>query len=214
MKLYGYWRSSCSWRVRIGLELKGLSYENCPVHLVDDGGHQHRDDFRAKNPMRQLPVLEVRDGDVVAELSQSLAILEFLEERYPRAPLLPGSALERAKIRQLAEAINSGVQPLQNLAVMQKLKAESDVDAKAWSAYWIERGLKAYQAMLPDHGGPFCVGDAPTLADVCLIPQLYNARRFSVPFDELGRLLEIEAAAEELSAFQAAHPDRQPDAVL
>lgn len=209
MKLYGYWRSSCTWRVRIGLALKGIEAEIVPVHLVQDGGHQHGEEFRSKNPMRQLPVLELADG---TRLSQSLAILEYLEEVNPTPALLPGSPTQRALIRQLAEVINSGVQPLQNLGVMQKLKAESDVNTKQWSAYWIERGLRAFEAMLPEDG-PFCVGAEPTLADVCLIPQLYNARRFDVDLTTMPRLLAVEGACEALPAFEVAHPDRQPDAV-
>ena len=210
MRLYGYWRSSCTWRVRVGLNLKGLEAEIVPVHLVQDGGHQHEEAFRAKNPMRQLPVLELADG---TRLAQSLAILEYLEEVNPDPSFLPGSPTQRALIRQLAEVINSGVQPLQNLSVIQKLKAESDLDAKQWSAYWIDRGLRAFAAMLPEDG-PFCVGAEPTLADICLVPQLYNARRFEVDLSAMPRLLSVESACEALPAFQEAHPDRQPDAVV
>src|SRR5690625_4676982 len=140
MKLYGYWRSSSSWRVRIGLAIKEVDYEYAAVHLVAEGGQQHLPTYRDKNPRRQVPLVQWEEAGEVQELSQSLAILEFLEERYPEPSILPGSALERARARQLAEVINSGTQPLQNLAVIQKLRDELGQDAKSWSAYWIRRG--------------------------------------------------------------------------
>lgn len=212
MKLYGYWRSSSSWRVRIGLALKGLDYEYEAVHLVADGGKQHGSEFREHNPMRQVPLLTWQDDGETYRLSQSLAILEFLEERYPEPSILPGDAFRRAQVRQLAEVVNAGIQPLQNLAVIQRLRDDLDQDAKRWCAYWIRRGLVAYEAMVANEEGPFSVGELPTVADACLIPQLYNARRFDVELDDLPRLLSIEKTCFEHPAFQVSHPDEQPDA--
>lgn len=214
MKLYGYWRSSSSWRVRIGLAIKEVDYEYAAVHLVADGGQQHLPTYREKNPMRQVPLLQWEEAGEVQELSQSLAILEFLEERYPEPSILPGSALERARARQLAEVINSGTQPLQNLAVIQKLRDELGQDAKSWSAYWIRRGLEAYEEMARREDGPFSVGEQVSMADICLIPQLYNARRFEVELGDLTRCLAIEQACSKLRAFQVSHPDEQPDGVV
>ena len=212
MRLFGYWRSSSSWRVRIGLAIKGVDYEYEAVHLVEEGGKQHAPEYRAHNPMRQVPLLEWEEDGEIKRLSQSLAILGFLEERFPGPSLLPGSAYDRGRIRQLAEVVNSGIQPLQNLAVIQRLRDEMEQDAKEWCAYWIRRGLVAYDAMVLGEEGSFSIGDTPTLADACLIPQLYNARRFDVKLDDLERLLAIEETCFDHPAFQVSHPDEQPDA--
>lgn len=209
MKLYGYWRSSSSWRVRTVLALKGVEYDQEPVHLVLEGGQQHSAAHRARNALAQVPVLELDDG---RHLTQSMAIMEYLEEAHPAPAVLPEDPFLRAKARQLAEVVNSGIQPLQNLALLLRLKADFDVDARAWCAPFIREGLVAYDAMAAELPGGFSVGDAPSLADVCLVPQLYNARRFSVSLDDLPRLLEIEERCMALEAFQAAHPDQQPDA--
>ena len=209
--LLGYWRSSSSWRVRIALNWKGLAYETVPVHLVADGGRQHRPEHRALNPMRQVPVL-LEDG---RPLSQSVAILEYLEERHPEPPLLPSDPWERACVRQLTELINSGIQPIQNLAVMQRLKGEFALEpaqAKAWSRGWIEQGFVALEALVETVGGRYSVGDAVSFADLCLVPQLYNARRFEVDLRQFPRLTAIEDRLVELPAFVKAHPDQQPDA--
>lgn len=209
MKLHSYWRSSCAWRARIALGLKGLDYEYVPVHLMRDGGEQNRPEFTAINPMSQVPVLE--DGDVV--LTQSLAIIEYLDETHPEPPLLPKSALERARARQLAEMVNAGIQPLQNSGVMQHFAAVApEADPKAWSKHWIERGLHALQGVARASAGKFMVGDAVTVADICLVPQMYNARRFELDLAPLSLLTDIEARCAELPAFRAAHPDVQPDA--
>lgn len=214
MRLYGYWRSSASWRVRIALHYKGLPYEYVPVHLLEGGGQQHAESYRALNPMRQVPALELVDEQgQVHHLTQSLAILEYLEERYPSPPLLPAEPLARARARALAELVNSGIQPLQNLAVLQRVQSEYQADSKAWAAPWVQRGLEAFQAALAGSPGPYCLGTQPTFADVCLVPQLYGARRFGVDLTPFARLTQIEAACNLLPAFQAAHPDRQPDAV-
>ncbi|ATB43273.1 maleylacetoacetate isomerase [Cystobacter fuscus] len=213
MKLHGYWRSSSSWRVRIALNLKGLSYEYVPVHLVKDGGEQHSEAYRALNPLRTVPMLEFTEGGRVHHLSQSLAILEYLEERHPSPALLPADPLLRARVRMLSEVVNSGIQPLQNLSVLQRIKAEWKGDDKAWAAHWIDRGLGAFQAMAQETAGRYCVGDSVSFADACLVPQLYSARRFGVDLQPYGLLTRVEAACASLPAFQAAHADRQPDAV-
>ncbi len=212
MKLYGYWRSSSSYRVRIALALKGLAYENAPVHLLEDGGRQHAPEFEAMNPMRQVPVLELeREGGVV-RLAQSIAILEYLEERFPEPALLPADPFRRARVRQLTEVVNSGIQPFQNLSMLQALGGQG-VDAKAFAIAQIRRGLLAFQALAEPLARAFSVGDAPTFADCVLVPQLYSARRFGIDVDaELPLLARIDARCAELDAFRAAHPDRQPDA--
>jgi maleylpyruvate isomerase len=213
MKLYNYWRSSCSWRVRIALNLKGLSYTYEPVHLLKDGGQQHTDAYRALNPMRTVPTLEFEEGGQVRRLSQSLAILEYLEERYRTPALLPADPLLRARVRMLAEMVNSGIQPLQNLSVLQHVKGELKADDKAFGAYWNTRGLSALESVVKETAGTYCLGEQVSFADICLVPQLYAARRFAVDLAPYPTLTRIEAACNNLPAFQAAHADRQPDAV-
>ena len=211
LTLRSYWRSSCSWRVRIALNMKGLEYQTVPVHLVADGGHQHTQEHRALNPMRELPVLMV-NGQPIA---QSVAILEYLEECHPKPSLLPTKPVERAVVRQMVEVINSGIQPIQNLRVMQRLGREFGFDKpnqQAWSRGWIEFGFEALHHLVERHGATYSFGDQVTLADLTLIPQLYNARRFSVDLERFPRLLEIESALIQIPAFISAHPDRQPDA--
>jgi maleylpyruvate isomerase len=213
MRLHGYWRSSCSWRVRIALNLKGLPYEYVAVHLLQDGGQQHSEAYRAKNPMRAVPTLEVVDAQGRPQyLGQSLAILEYLEERHPTPALLPQDSFLRARVRMLAEMVNSGIQPLQNLSVMQHVKGLGQ-DEKAWSVHWISRGMAALQQSVQESAGRYCVGDSVSFADVCLVPQLYACRRFGVDPAAYPVLARIEAACASLPAFQAAHADRQPDAV-
>lgn len=210
MKLYGYWRSSSAWRVRIALAWKGLSYENIPVHLVRDGGEHTKPEHLQRNPLGQVPVLELDDG---RRLSQSVAIVEYLDERFPTPPLLPADAYDRAWTRQLVEDVNSGIQPLQNLRVLQTLEAQG-VDRAAWGQDAISRGLAALQAQARPRAGRFLVGNTLTMADLFLVPQLYNARRFGCDLSQLDLLLAVEAACQDLPAFQLAHPDRQPDAVV
>ena len=209
--LRGYWRSSCTWRVRIALEWKGLPFETVPVHLLRDGGEQHASGHAAQNPMEQVPVLLV-DG---RPLSQSLAILEYLEEVAPEPPLLPRDPIARARARQLAEVVNSGIQPLQNLAVMQMLMRDHGLDreaTQAWSRHWIDRGFAALERLVAAGGGPYAAGDQVTVADVCLVPQLYNARRFEMDLAPFPALLRVEEALLRHDAFRVSHPDRQPDA--
>ena len=211
LELYSYWRSSCSWRVRIALHYKGLDYHYKPIHLVRDGGEQHSGEYRLRNPMEEVPVLYV-DGE---PLSQSMAILEYLEECCPEPSLLPSDAKERARVRQLSQIINSGTQPIQNLGVMQKLARDFAVDKEStqkWSRDWIERGLTAFADLARGFGGKYSCGDKVTIADCCLVPQLYNGRRFGVNMEPLADLVAIEKRLALLPAFVAAHPDAQPDA--
>jgi maleylpyruvate isomerase len=220
LTLHGYWRSSASWRVRIALGLKELDYTYVPVDLTRDGGEQHQEAYRARNPMRQVPILSVEEprrepsGALTTqafELTQSVAIFEWLEERCPTPSLLPSDLLLRARTRQLVEIANSGIQPLHNLAVLQAVKAWGG-DEKAWAKSVIERGLEAFSSVTAQVSGRFCVGDAPTFADACLIPQLYAARRFGADLGPHAGLLAIEAACATLPAFERAHADRQSDA--
>ena len=213
LTLYGYWRSSCSWRVRIALAHKGAPHAYRPVNLVRDGGEQLRDDYRAKNPMAQVPLLEFEQGGAVRRVSQSVAIIELLEELFPAPPLLPADPYLRAKARQLVEMVNSGTQPMQNTATLKYVQSELGGDEKAFARRFIASGLAAFQAAAIELCGQFCVGDQVTVADVFLVPQLYNARRHGVDLAPLSTLTRIEAACMALPAFQAAHADRQADAV-
>ncbi len=213
VKLYNYWRSSSSWRVRIALAMKGIDYEYVPVHLVEDGGRQHADWFKTMNPMEQVPVLEVALETGTVFLGQSPAIAEFLEEVVPEPSLFPGSTLDRAQVRQLAEIVNSGIQPLQNLAVIQRLRDDMKFDGwKAWCQDFIGGGLQKYETLLERTAGDFSVGDEPSWADCCLIPQIYNARRFEVSLDSMPRILAVESNCNTLDAFTSSHPDQMPDA--
>jgi maleylpyruvate isomerase len=212
-RLHGYWRSSASWRVRIALNLKGLPYEYVPVHLVKDGGQQYQPAYREMNPLAQVPTLELPGPDGRPRfLAQSLAILEFLEERHPTPALLPADAFARAAARQMAEAVNSGIQPLQNLSVLQHVKGELKADERAWCQRFIGKGMEALELLARRHAGAFLVGDAVTVADVCLVPQMYGARRFGVDPAQFPTLLRVEQACAGLPAFQQAHADVQPDA--
>jgi maleylpyruvate isomerase len=208
MKLYGYWRSSATYRVRIALALKGIAYELTPVHLLQNGGEQHAASFTAMNPMSQVPVLEVEPN---VRLAQSIAILEYLEESFPEPALLPRDRVLRARARQLTEIVNSGIQPLQNLLVTQRLK-ELGVDEKGWVAHFVERGLTAYETIAAETAGRYSVGDHPTFADCVLIPQVYAARRFGVNVDAFPTIARIDALCAAEPTFAGAHPDRQPDA--
>ena len=210
MKLYTYFRSSAAWRVRIALNLKGLPYEPEFVHLLRDGGEQHLPDFRATNPVGLVPVLEADDETV---LTQSLAIVEWLEETHPTPPLLPKDATARAQVRAFALVVACDIHPINNLRVLRYLKRDLGQEQEAidtWYRHWIAQALPALEAMVQGDG-PFCFGAAPTLAEICLVPQLANARRYNCPLDGFPRLLRAEAACAALPAFQAAAPDRQAD---
>lgn len=215
MKLYGYWRSSAAYRVRIALNLKRLDYASVSVHLVRDGGEQHAADFRELNPQEQVPVL--RDGHRV--IRQSLAIIEYLDETHPDPPLLPASARERARVRGLALAIACDIHPLNNLRVVQYLEAQFPDFAQqreTWMRHWIALGFGAVEAMLAEHPstGDFCDGDRPGMADCFLIPQVYNARRFALDLTPYPTIVRIDAACQALREFEAALPQNQPDAVV
>jgi len=209
MILYDYWRSSSAWRVRIALHWKGIAFERRVVNLIKDGGEQHSDEFRALNPLRQVPVL-VPDGGG-RPIAQSMAILAYLEERFPAPPLLPPDPWLRARARQLAEMVNAGIQPLQNLDVVQHLKAQG-IDGTEFARHFNVRRLAALEAASQETEGTFLVGDSPSIADVYLIPQLYAARRWSVDLAPYPTLLRVEAACASLPAFAAAHADAQSDA--
>ena len=213
LTLYSYWRSSAAYRVRIGLNLKGLDYALVPVHLVRDGGQQHAPDYAALNPQQLVPAL--RDGERV--LTQSLAILEYLEETRPQPPLLPVDAAGRARVRALAQLVACDIHPLNNLHVLQFFDRQWNVpqaERDDWVLYWMREGFAAMETMLaasPDTGR-YCHGDMPGLADCCLLPQLYNARRFTLDLAPFPTLRRIEAACLQLPAFDAARPENQPDA--
>jgi maleylacetoacetate isomerase len=214
MKLYTYWRSSAAYRVRIGLELKGLPREDVPVHLVRDGGEHLRPEYGALNPQRQVPTLVLDDGTV---LTQSLAILEYLDNVRPDPPLLPADPVDRAHVRALAQAIACDIHPVNNLRVLNRLGAQFDADADAkaaWYRHWVVEGLRGVEALLIRAATPgtYCHGDRPGLADACLVPQVYNARRFDVDLSPFPTVTRIEAACLALPAFQKAAPEVQPDA--
>ena len=211
MKLYGYFRSSAAYRVRIALSLKGLPYEYAAVHLRK--GEQRAAHYRALNAQELVPTLDDDRG----RFTQSLAIIEYLEERYPQPPLLPDKPEARARVRAIALAIACDIHPLDNLRVLKYLVdavGASEEAKNAWYRHWIDVGLGALESQLARDPatGTFCHGEAPTLADVCLVPQLANARRFGIPLDGYPHLLRIEATCNALPAFAAALPEKQPDA--
>ncbi len=212
MKLYTYFRSSAAWRARIALALKGIAWEAEFIHLLKDGGQQHSQAYRAKNPTALVPTLETDDG---ALITQSLAIIEWLEETHPSPPLLPEDSLSRARVRAVALTVACDIHPLNNLRVLRYLKHElgqSDQARDEWYAHWVGEGLTAIEAMLRGGRGPFCFGDTPGLADICLVPQMANARRLNCPLDGYPTLLRAEAAALALPAFRDTAPENQPDA--
>ncbi len=211
LKLYSYFRSSAAYRCRIALNLKGLAHETEFVHLIKDGGQHTKPAYRSLNPQALLPTLE-HNGKVI---TQSLAIIEYLDEIQPHPPLLQGDAGERAKIRAFALAIACDIHPLNNLRVLNYLKGTLGQDqaaVHAWYRHWVETGLAACEALLPAGRGRFCFGDQPTLADACLVPQIYNARRFKADLSAIPRLVAIEEACGTLPAFAQSVPEVQPDA--
>jgi len=209
-RLYGYWRSSSTWRVRIGLALKGIVYEHAVVNLLQ---HEHEtEEHRARSPLGQVPVLEVTEDGRTRTLVQSMAILEWLEERFPDPPLLPPDIDGRARVRALAELVNSGIQPLQNAVVLRTLKEKLPGYEKEWAKFFNARGLEAVERAVKDGAGRFCHGDAPGLADCYLVPQVYSARRFGVDLAPYPTVRRIDESCAALAPFAAAHPDRQPDA--
>jgi maleylpyruvate isomerase len=208
MRLHTYYRSTASWRVRIALNLKGITVDYVFHHLRK--GEQRAPDYLRLNPQGLVPALETADGTV---LTQSLAICEWLDETHPEPPLLPGASLQRARIRAFALAIACDIHPVQNLRVLARLRAMSvpESEVTAWARWIIEDGLAACEALLAGTPGTFCFGQAPTLADISLVPQLYNARRFGADVAGFTRLLSAEAACNALPAFAQAAPERQAD---
>ena len=213
MKLYTYSNSSAAFRVRIAMNLKGITPEFAFVSLIKDGGEQHKPEYRAVNPQELVPTLYV-NGRLIG---QSLAIVEYLDETHPTPPLLPSYPLAKARVRQIAYAIACDMHPVNNLSVRQYLKSgmkHSDEEIGVWYEHFIHRGFKPIEALLANsrETGRFCQGDEVTLADICLVPQVYNARRYKISLDAYPTIVRIDAAARALPAFANAVPEKQPDA--
>jgi len=213
IELYTYFRSSAAYRVRIALNLKALRYEPVPVHLLRNGGEQRLPGHLARNPLGLVPVLRSEAGT----FTQSLAIVEYLDEVHPAPALLPAEAADRARVRAIAQTIACDIHPLNNLRVLRYLTRNLGASAQHkddWYRHWVHEGLAAVERLLADDArtGEFCHGDAPTLADCCLVPQVFNARRFDCPLDEMPTIRRIVAACEGLEAFRRAAPENQPDA--
>lgn len=210
IRLYSFYRSTSVWRVRIALNWKGIAHELVPVHLLRNGGEQHALEFAERNPLAQIPVLEVDEGQGLFRLTQSMAILEYLEECFPSPALLPHEPKLRARARQLAEMVNSGIQPLQNLKLQNELR-KREIDPLPVSRGFIEEGLGALEQVAKQCAGRFLVGDSVSFADLYLIPQLGYARRIELPLDPFPLLRRVEQECSSLPAFRAAHPSAQPD---
>ena len=210
MKLYSYFRSSAAYRVRIALNLKGIGYETQSIHLVKDGGHNKRPEFRAVNPQMRVPVLVTTAGDV---LIQSLAIIEYLDETHPQPPLLPKDPLARARVRALAELIACDIHPLNNTSPLRYLKntmAQQQSAIDEWYRHWVVTGLEALEELMTP--GPFACGSEITMADLCLVPQVANARRLNVPLERFPKIVGVDRACVAIAAFDRARPENQPDA--
>lgn len=215
MKLYSYWRSSCAYRVRIVLNLKGLSYEYVPVNIAPGVSEQASDAYTAVNPLRQVPTLEWEEAGTIVRLTQTVAIAEYVEEHVSEPPLLPKAPLVRARVREAVEIVNSGTQPLQNTGVLNEMRRlDSEAGAQRWAVRVMQNGLCALETRARLHAGKFLVGDAISLADVFLIPQLYNARRVGLDIMQFPRLLDVEAQVLSLEPVTRARPENQPDAVI
>jgi len=210
MKLYGYFRSSAAYRVRIALNLKGLAHEHAFVHLTRNGGAQKSPGYIARNPQGLVPALELDGGTI---LTQSLAIIEYLDEAFPEPPLLPQQSVARAHVRAIAQAVACDIHPLNNLRVLQYLRHRMGQDkeaVEAWYRHWIVSGFGAIEKMIGEDG--FCAGGQVTLADVCLVPQIFNARRYEIDLAPYPRIRRVEEMCGAIAAFADAHPSRQPDA--
>jgi maleylacetoacetate isomerase len=209
VKLYSYFRSSAAYRVRIALNLKGIAYETAPIHLVREGGHNRRPEFRAINPQMRVPVLVTPKGDV---LIQSLAIIEYLDEIQPEPALLPKNPVARAKARALAELIACDIHPLNNIGPLRYLKNDMGQEQSAidtWYHHWVIAGFEALETLMGS--GPYVCGEQVTVADLCLVPQVYNARRLKVPLEKFPKIVAADAACQSLAAFDRARPENQPD---
>ncbi|HTS39852.1 MAG TPA: maleylacetoacetate isomerase [Xanthobacteraceae bacterium] len=210
MKLYTYFRSSAAYRTRIALNLKELSYESIPIHLIKEGGYNRRPEYRAVNPQMKVPALTLDNGEV---LTQSLAIIEYLDETHPSPPLLPKDPVARAKVRAAAMLIACDIHPLNNTAPLRYLKHQlkhEQAEIDAWYHHWVLDGFEALETMI--RPGPYAFGNAVTLADICLVPQVFNARRLKVPLDKFPKINGVDAACLKLAAFDKARPENQPDA--
>jgi maleylacetoacetate isomerase len=211
MKLYGYFRSSAAYRVRIALNIKGIAVEHVPVHLTREGGQHRKADYLARNPQGLVPALELDDGTL---LTQSMAIVEYLDAINPSPRLIPVDSVQAAKVRAVAHIIACEIHPLNNLRVLNYLKGplqQQQASVDLWMQHWmLNGGLNAVEALLP--GDAFCFGNAPTLADCCLIPQLFNAKRFKIDYAHLPKICHVENSCAKLGAFIKAHPTEQFDA--
>ena len=210
MKLYSFFRSSAAYRTRIALNLKGVSYDIVSIHLSKDGGRQRSAEFRAVNPHMRVPALALSGGEV---LTQSLAIIAYLDEIYPDPPLLPTDAVERAHVRAAAQLVACDIHPLNNLVTLNYLKdplKHDQTEVNAWYANWVEAGFEALETMI--RPGPYAFGSHVTTADICLVPQVFNARRFKVPLERFPKIVAVDAACLKLPAFDRARPENQPDA--
>lgn len=205
--LYSYYRSSCSWRVRIALALKGIDYEYKSVNLIKDGGEQHSDEYKKLNPQQQVPTLIIDDHT----LTESVSIIEYLEEKNPLPALLPADAVGRSKVRTIVNIITSGIQPLQNLKVLQYIDKEKK---SSWPKHWIIEGFKGLENVLVKTAGDYCYGDKITMADLCLVPQVYNAERYGVNMSEFPVISRINEKLLCHEAFINSHPSCQPDMPL
>ena len=210
MQLYSYFRSSAAYRVRIALNLKGMGFDTIPIHLQKEGGINRKPEYRAINPLMRVPTLKLDSGEL---LTQSLAIIEYLDEIHPQPPLLPSDPLDRAKVRAMALLIACDIHPLNNVGPLRYLKRELGQDQDkidAWYHHWILEGFEALETMLQP--GPYAFGSQVTLADICLVPQVANARRLKVPLERFPKIVGVEAACLKLPAFDKARPENQPDA--
>ena len=209
MKLYNYFRSSAAYRVRIALNLKDLPYEMVPIHLTKDGGQHKTAEFRAVNPQMRLPALQLSSGET---LIQSLAIIEYLDEVFPEPALLPADAIARAHVRAVSQIVACDIHPLNNLVTLNALKklGHDQAQVDEWYRSWVVAGFDAIEPLLQP--GPFAFGSYPGLADICLVPQIFNARRFKTPLEAYPNILAVEAACAKLPAFDKARPENQPDA--
>jgi maleylpyruvate isomerase len=210
LQFYGYFRSSAAYRLRIALNLKGLTPELVSVHLQREGGMNKKPEYRAINPHMRVPALKLDSGEV---LIQSLAIIEYLDEVYPKPPLLPSDPVERARVRAISQIIACDIHPLNNVGPLRYIKNEfgqeqSKIDA--WYRHWVTEGFEAIEALIEP--APYACGSEVTLADVCLVPQVFNARRFNTPLDRFPKILAAESACMKLAAFDQARPEKQPDA--